>query len=192
MPSRRLRSVLCAIVVGLILSFPSVAYAEGPGTGGRQIRLEDEPAGPYLLRVVSSPTPPRVENLYIEVRVTEAASGRDVTDATVWTRARYVDGDAPPVEVEAVHAIAPIPTEYASHLPVSRSGAWEITITIDGEPGHGEASLVIQILEPSSISVLVSVGLPVAGLAVLGFLFFMLQRNYAKGSRQSAGEPGSE
>ncbi len=185
---RRLRLVVLLVTLGLMLSRPSSALGEGPGTGGRQIRLEDETAGPYLLRVVSSPTPPRVENLYLEVRVTEAASGLDVTDATVWTRASYVDGDAPPVEVEAVHAIAPIPTEYASHLPVSRSGAWNVTITVDGAPGHGEASLLIKILEPSSISTVVSVGLPVAGLAILGFLFFMLQRNYAKQSPPSAGD----
>lgn len=139
--------------------------------------------------MVSSPTPPRVENLYIEVRVTEASSGREVTDATVWTRAALVDGEAPPVEVEAVHAIAPIPTEYASHLPVSRSGVWNITVSVDGSPGHGEASVLIQVLEPSSISAVVSVGLPVAGLAVLGFLFYMLQRNYTKATPQTPGDP---
>jgi hypothetical protein len=180
------RQAAIAVVLGLILLCPVSAYGEGPGTGGRQIRLEDEPAGPYLLRVVSSPTPPRVENLYLEVRVTEAASGLDVTDATVWTRAAFIDGDAPPLEVEAVHAIAPIPTEYASHLPVSRSGLWEITIAIDGPPGHGEASLEMQILDPSSISVFVSVGLPVAGLAILGVLFYFLQRNYTKGTPHSS------
>jgi hypothetical protein len=181
-----LRGAAVLILLGLLLSKPTSAFGEGPGTGGRQIRLEDVPAGPYLLRVVSSPTPPRVENLYLEVRVTEASSGREVTDATVWTRASYADGEAPPVEVEAVHAIAPIPTEYASHLPVSRSGVWNVTITVDGSPGYGEVTLPIQILDPTSISVLVSVGLPVAGLAVLGLLFFMLQRNYAKQSPSSA------
>ena len=175
---RCLRSMIGLICLGLMLARASSAYAEGPGTGGRQIRLEDQPAGPYLLRVVSSPTPPRVENLYLEVRVTDASTGLDVTDAEVWTRAAYVDGDAPPIEVEAVHAIAPIPTEYASHLPVSRSGVWNITITVDGAPGHGEAALLIQVLEPSSISAVVSVGLPVAGLAALGVVFYLLQRRH--------------
>jgi len=141
-------------------------------------RLEDEPAGPYLLRVVSSPSPPRVGSLYLEVRVTEASSGREITDATVWTAATFVDGEAPPLEVEAVHAIAPIPTEYASHLPVSRSGVWNVTITVDGIPGHGETSLLLQILETSSISAVVSVGLPVAGLAALGIVFYLLQRKH--------------
>lgn len=189
MSSGWLRLAAIVFAAGLLLSRPMTAYGEGPGTGGRQIRLEDEPAGPYLLRVVSSPTPPRVENLYLEVRVTEAASGREVTDATVWTRATLVDGQAPPLEVEAIHAIAPIPTEYASHLPVSRAGVWNVSITVDGAPGHGEVSLLIQILEPSSVSTVISVGLPVAGLAILGVLFFILQRNYAKGSAQSPEDP---
>lgn len=187
MAHRWLRAVLSVIVLGLMLSRPTSAYGEGPGTGGRQIRLEDEPAGPYLLRVVSSPTPPRVENLYLEVRVTEAASGVEVTDAEVWTRAVYVDGEAPPLEVEAVHAIAPIPTEYASHLPVSKSGVWKITVTVDGGPGRGEASLLIQILEQTSISAVVSVGLPVAGLAALGVVFYLLQRKHAQSTSEGQG-----
>jgi len=176
-----IRVAMFATIVGLLLSVPSPAYSEGPGTGGRQIRLDDEPAGPYLLRVVSSPTPPRVENLYLEVRVTEAASGLEVRDATVWTSASFVDAEAQPLRVEAVHAIAPIPTEYASHLPVPRAGTWEITIEVDGPPGEGQTSLMIQILEQSSISAYISVGLPVAGLAILGLIFLALQRNYGKG-----------
>lgn len=180
-----LRSAICLVVLGLMFSSPTAAFGEGPGTGGRQIRLEDEPAGPYLLRVVSSPTPPRVENLYLEVRVIEASSGREVTDASVWTRATYVDGQAPPLEVEAVHAIAPIPTEYASHMPVSKSGMWNVTITVDGPPGHGETSLLIQILEPSSISAVVSVGLPVAGLAALGVVFYLLQRRHVQSPQEA-------
>lgn len=185
MVPRRILLAVRLIIFGLTLSIPSPVSGGGPGTGGRQIRLEDEPAGPYLLRVITSPTPPRVENLYLEVRVTEAATGRDVTDASVWTSASYVDGQASPLEVEAVHAIAPIPTEYASHLPVPRSGVWKITITVDGSPGRGEASLLIQILESSSISGFVAVGLPLVGLAALGLIFIFLQRNYAKVSPQS-------
>lgn len=184
MVPRWLRTTIGVLCLGLMLSRATSAYGEGPGTGGRQIRLEDQPAGPYLLRVVSSPTPPRVENLYIEVRVTDASTGLDVTDATVWTKAEFVDGEAPPLEVQAVHAIAPIPTEYASHLPVSRSGVWNVTIAVDGTPGHGEASFLIQVLEPSSISAIVSVGLPVAGLAALGAVFYFLQRKHT----QSSGE----
>ena len=176
-----MRAAMITVLVDLLLTMPSPAYGEGPGTGGRQIRLDDEPAGPYLLRVVSSPTPPRVENLYLEVRVTEASSGREVTDATVWTSASFVDGEAEPLRVEAVHAIAPIPTEYGSHLPVPRAGTWEITIEVEGPPGEGKTSLMIQILEQSSINAYVSVGLPVAGLAILGLIFLLLQRNYGKG-----------
>ena len=56
------------------LALPVQAYAEGPGTGGRAIRLENEPAGPYLLRVVTSPTPPRTGSLFVEVRVIDGAT----------------------------------------------------------------------------------------------------------------------
>lgn len=175
---RRWTAALALLLFWLALARP--AEASGPGQGGRQIQLEDEPAGPYVVRVVTSPTPPRVENLYLEVRVAEAASGRVVTDARVFAAAVPAEGEGPVVEAEATHDIAPIPTEYAAHLVVPTAGTWRVRVRIEGAEGTGEVEFLVRVLEPSSLGAVVSVGLPVAGLIALGVIFLLLQRRHGR------------
>ncbi|MFA9405264.1 MAG: hypothetical protein ACERKX_05560 [Anaerolineales bacterium] len=153
------------------------ASASGPGVGGRRVRLDDVVAGPYLVRAVTSPTPPTVENLYVEVRVTGAESGEVLTDLDVVVRAIPLENDAPELSEIAVHDIAPIPTEYAAHLPVAVTGLWEIQIDIQGPEGGGSATFIERVQNPPNLSWLVAIGAPIAGLCLLGAIFFWLQRN---------------
>jgi hypothetical protein len=167
--------IIRAVCFGLIsvLSLWQSAYAEGPGTGGRKIKLDQEPVGPYLVRVVTSPTPPRVENFYLAIRVIDPATQGILTDATVKTWAMLDDVI---VEAIATHDIAPIPDEFAAHLPIPYSGVWEISISIDGPLGEGEVSFLERISKPSSIAPILSVGVPIFGMIILGFVFLRLQR----------------
>jgi hypothetical protein len=173
--TRRILIALGAAVAVLTAAFP--AWASGPGEGGRRVRLNDKSAGPYRLRVVTSPTPPQVENLYVEVRVTDAMGGKTLTDVNVVVSATPVEVDGQSIRVEATHDIAPIPTEYAAHLPVDATGLWEIGISVDGPDGAGTASFVLMISSPPSLSWLVAIGAPVGGLAALIAAFIWLQRN---------------
>jgi hypothetical protein len=175
----RLAGVLLAL--GMMLWVPSAAQAGGPGTGGRRVRLEDTPAGPYRLRALTSPTPPRVENLYVEVRVSDGATQAVLTDVTVWVTAVPTQGEGRPLTVEATRDIAPVPDEYAAHLPLDSAGVWEITIRVDGRLGAGQASFLERVAGRASLSGWVAVGAPLAGLLALGLLFWKLQR--ATGSR---------
>jgi hypothetical protein len=154
----------------------SLAWAAGPGEGGRRIRLDDFPAGPYLIRAITSPTPPRVENLYVEIRVEDGQSGKIITDAQVRVTASSQDDPALVLELEAVHDIAPIPTEYAAHINVPRTGVWEIHIAIQGSEGYGEAFFLQRVSSSTSISAYLSIVAPIAGLAVLGLVFWRLQQ----------------
>lgn len=166
------------IAVGLSFLFLAwdwhAAYAEGPGTGGRKIKLDQEPAGPYLVRVIISPTPPRVENTYLEIRVIEPATDAIITDADVTVRA--VSGEAF-VEAIASHAIAPIPDEFAAHLPIPFPEVWEFTVTVESSLGRGEVNFLERISKPNSIAPLLSVGVPIIGLLILGVVFYRLQRS---------------
>lgn len=174
---RLTRFVLAALVgIALLFGLPSEGSAEGPGTGGRRVILQDEMAGPYRVRVVTSPTPPRVETLYVEVRVTDPESGEALTDVSVQTMAEDTEGQSATVTAQASHDIAPIPTEYAAHLPVSSTGVWRITIQIDGPEGQGEVSFLTRVSGSATLGVAISVGLPIAGLALLVVLFLYLQR----------------
>jgi len=173
---KRRQAVVAALGSAALLLAVARAEAGGPGTGGRRVRLEDEPAGPYVVRVVTSPTPPRVESLYLEIRVADAGSGALVTDASVQARAVYLDGEAPAIEAQATHDIAPNPVEYGAHLPVSKAGRWEISVAIDGEAGSGEVRFEERISRPTSLSTILVIGLPLGGLAALVGVFLGLQR----------------
>lgn len=172
--------------IALMLLVLSVLQADagGPGTGGRRVRLDDEPAGPYLVRVVTSPTPPRVETLYLEIRVEDPATGEVVTDAFVQARAEFLDGTAPSVADEATHDIAPNPVEYGVHLPVSEPGRWRIRVRIEGEAGAGEVQFEEQIARQTSLSSALVIGLPIGALLALVIVFLGLQRQ--RGRRPAA------
>lgn len=165
----------CLLLVALMVPLRT-ALAEGPGTGGRAIRLDDEPAGPYRLRVVTSPTPPRVGSLFVEIRVIDHATDELVRDASVQVSAEPTEGNAPPLQSSATHDFAPIPGEYAAHLPVSEAGIWEIRIAIEGTQGAGEAAFLQRVSSQSSLGAAVSILLPIGGLVALGIAFLWLQR----------------
>jgi hypothetical protein len=139
--------------------------------------INDEPVGPYLLRVVTSPTPPRVEALYVEVRVLEAASQRPVTDVEVQARAEPTEGQAQAIVSEATHDIAPIPTEYAAHLPVTEPGVWQVTVTVEAEGEPVEVSFLTRVGGSTALGSALAIGLPVAGLLLLIGVFLYLQRS---------------
>jgi hypothetical protein len=166
--------ILLAAIFSLLI-LPSNVWASGPGVGGRRVRLDNEPAGPHLIRAVISPTPPQVGNFNVEVRVEDQA-GMVIEDAEVIISAAPSDHDSEQLQAIATHEYAPLPTEYAAHLPVPTAGLWEITIHVDSLLGSGQVSFFQQVSRPSSISAWLSVGAPFAGLVMLVLLFLWLQR----------------
>jgi hypothetical protein len=126
---------------------------------------------------VTSPTPPTVESFNVEVRVTDATLDSDVIDAFVIIKAEPVDFEAAPIKEIATHDFAPLPTEYAAHLPIPQVGLWLVTIEIESELGNGQVSFYQQISNPPNLGALVSVGAPLGGLLLLAMVFFWLQRN---------------
>jgi hypothetical protein len=178
----------------LILSAVSLvpAYASGPGEGGRRVRLEDEPAGPYLLRVVTSPTPPKVENYNVEVRVRDAQSGKVLNDVTVLITAEPAETEGEEISEVATHDFAPIPNEYAAHLLVYQEGLWNITVRVEGDFGDGEVTYVERITNPVDLGWLVAFGPPVAGMVLLILVFLRLQRNAQRSREGNLEDTASE
>jgi hypothetical protein len=171
---RTLVSISVLLLALAVLVKP--ASASGPGTGGRRVQFDDYPAGPYLLRAVTSPTPPRQGDFNVEVRVTNAQTGAVVTGADVVIRIEPVEHDGTPLEEPATHAYAPLPEEYAAHVPPDTKGLWLVIIRVETELGVGEASFYQQVTAASSIGGALSVGLPFAGLLLLVVFFLWMQR----------------
>lgn len=180
MKRRALLRLAISLVSMAITAMP--AFASGPGEGGRRIQLDNEPAGPYHLRVVTSPTPPKVENLYVEVRVTAADTDEIIEDAEVLVEAVPAEGESLGIQAVASHDIAPIPTEYAAHLPIPEPGQWRIRVQVSGDQGRGEVSFLQRVNSATTLSWVVTIGAPVAGLALLAAFFLWLQRNQARES----------
>lgn len=186
------RTALIATGLTLLLSLVAEsAQASGPGTGGRTIELEDQPAGPYLVTVFSSPAPPVTESLYLEIRVKDAESGRVIAGGTVIARAEPVGFPAEPIVAEATHDIAPLEIDFAAHLPLPRPGTWQITVEIEGPRGAASVSFPLDVNRTRTGSPLVW---PLAFLgAVLLISVAVLARRRAPTERHAdaalAGQP---
>lgn len=183
---RTLFSILILLLAIAALTQP--VDASGPGTGGRRVQLDNYAAGPYLLRAVTSPTPPRQGDFNVEVRVTNADTGAVITGATVTIRIEPVNHEGTPLEELGTHAYAPLPEEYAAHVPPDTTGLWLVTIKVETELGVGEASFYQQVTAPSSLGGALSVGLPFAGLLLLVLFFFYMQRS----NRPAESESGAK
>ena len=170
--------ILTMLFVAAIQVLPT--FASGPGEGGRRVRMDDESAGPYLLRVVTSPTPPKVENYNVEVRVKNAVSEKVLTDVTVMIVAEPAERPGKAIREKATHEFAPIPNEFAAHILVYEEGLWNISVEVEGELGTGKVTYVEHISNPVNLGWIVAFGPPVAGMTILIIIFMRLQRNAQK------------
>lgn len=183
----RVRDALILLLTLIAWAGIRPASAEGPGTGGRRIRLENERVGPYVLRVVTSPNPPQVETLYVEVRVHDAESGDLVRDAAVRVQAWPLNAGDTQLEAIATHDFAPISSDYAAHLRVPQAGDWMIEIHVDSPAGPASISFQEHVISRSTLAPLISAALPFAGLALLIVIFLAMQRK-----DDSEGPPSSQ
>ena len=141
-------------------------------SGALNIRLEQARAGPYLIRVVTAGT--QQTGLFIQVRVSDAASKTSLTKPSVMIRMISPQGDEA-ASVVATHPLARIPTEYAALVPLSQVGVWRVVIDVEGPLGHGQTEFLEAVGSHSSmISTLIALT-PLAGLAGLALLFRWLQ-----------------
>lgn len=154
----------------VLAALPTSVWAQEPGTGGRQIRLEDAPAGPYRVRALTSPIPPTVGELFVEVRVTDAASGVVTEDVEVEILATPLEGTGTGLAVPALGELAPSPREFAALLAVPAPGFWRVVIRVRGPQGSGQAEFVERVVPYTHWIHILTVGAPLGGL--LGLLWF--------------------
>jgi hypothetical protein len=143
---------------------------------GQRVRLNDVSAGPWVVRVLTSPVPPRPGNFLVEVRVRDAATGRTRQDADVWIEARPEEGSANAIRVEGQPELAKIPGELAAQVPVDRPGIWLITVSVDGPEGQGQVGFAERVSNALGLGAWLSALLPFAGLALLVLGYAALSR----------------
>ena len=155
---------------------------------GQRIRLDDQPMGPWVARVLTSPYPPRPDDFLVEVRVKDAGTGEVRQDVEVWIEARREGEAEASVRVPAeqnqdpvssnCRGCAKIPGEFAAQVPVPAAGIWLITVTVDGPEGRGQVGFSERVSSSLGIGAWMSALLPFAGLALLVLGYAALVRAF--------------
>lgn len=154
------------IIALLIYGLLHPALAIGPGTGGSKIRVSDERIGPYVLLVATAPLPVTVGQMSVWVRVTDGQTNQVRRDAVVTVKATPLDG-GPTLTAQGSHQNAGNDYDYVAHLPVERTGQWNIALLVEDEPGQAETTFTETVTSGLGIQVLVAIGLPFVVLAVV-------------------------
>ncbi len=183
-----LARILARLSIVVLLAVPFSAHAQEPGTGGRQIRLEDAPAGPYRVRALTSPIPPTVGELFVEVRVTDPAMGVVTEDVEVEIVATPLEGEGSGLTAQALPELAPTPREFAALLQVPKPGFWRVVVRVRGPQGSGEAEFVERVVAYTHWIHILAVGAPLGGL--LGLLWFYTRVRRGPSSTPLAGRSG--
>jgi hypothetical protein len=172
-------AILFAAMSAALLAACQGYYPEAqPGAGGRRVRMDRQEAGPYLLRAVTSPDPPLVGQMFVEVRVADGATGEVLTDVDVRLLAEPADGPSlpgGPLRGVASQELAPTPREYAASVPIPETGFWKITIQVEGHHGAAEASFLERVSAPGHWIHVLVVAVPFLGLIGLGYGYSRLR-----------------
>jgi len=163
---------------------PSAGHAHA---GARRIRLEGEPAGPYLVRAVTSFGPDRLQDIALEVRVVDAASRRTLTDPEV--RIVGEDESGRRLETAAAQGEAKIPRDYAAVLALPAAGAWHIAILVDGPRGQGQVGFDLLVPSGGGVGGLIGAYLPFGGLFLLIIAYILVTRARPTGSEAPGDNP---
>ncbi len=150
---------------------PAAGHAHA---GARRIRLEETPAGPYLVRAVTSFGPNRLQDVALEVRVVDAASGKTLTDAQVLVVAEDESGRR--LEAAAAQGEAKIPRDYGAVLALPAAGAWHVVILIDGRLGQAQAGFDLLVPSAGGVGNVIGAYLPFGGLFLLIVAYLLLTR----------------
>jgi hypothetical protein len=160
-PGRRLSPAVLLLALALALfGAAQTGRAEnlGPG-GGTRVVVGDQVIGPYSLWVTTSPEPAQVGMLTIDVRVSDPASGKKITDATIDVELVNPE-DGTRLTGAVTHKDAGNPIDYAAHIQMPAAGSWNGTLRINGSAGQATVTFTQRVLEPRSSSTLVVLGLP--------------------------------
>lgn len=130
---------LVLLGVAFILS-PSVAWANG-GT----VEVADRPIGPYLIAVMTSPSPLQVGVADVSVLIYLPSTKKSIADATVYVDAKLMGQQGAPSRFPATHANATNKYFYAANVSLPAPGRYDMTVQVTGPKGGGAVSFSVQV-----------------------------------------------
>jgi len=164
------RGVLPVFLIALAVALrPASALANG-GT----IEVADRPVGPYLIAVMTSPSPLRVGIADLSVLIYLPNSKKAVEDATVYVLANRDGKSANPSRFPATHANATNKFFYAASVSFPASGEYAMTVHVAGPRGGGNVSFNVQVA-PATFAVS-PVEVASAAIPIIGFVAWYIFR----------------
>jgi hypothetical protein len=159
----RLLFLTFLFTLGCLGIYPRVAAAHGGGA----LQLANEPAGPYLLTVWTSPPVAQAGRpLHVTVAVTTAESESPVLDAQVLVSLLPLETNNSPLSAPATTAQSVNKLFYETDFTVANIGRYQLTLHVAGMKGEGESAFVIDVRPATNVNWL-SLGLIVFGLIVV-------------------------
>ena len=139
---------LLAVLIAVVTSgTASVALANGAA----RIIVQDQPVGPYVLRVGIVPGTPTVGLLHLSILVRDAAAEAPVTAAAVSVVAVGPEGSGGPFRMDALNSLGN-PQLYEGNLSLDVMGSWVLTLETDSPLGNATLEVPIEVRESSPIN----------------------------------------
>jgi hypothetical protein len=114
---------------------------------GGVIRLQ-QPAGPFLITVFSSPTPLRAGTVDLSVLVQEPATHGPILDATVTLALRFLGEGTTSFSAAATRTQATNKLLYVALVDLPSPGEWSLTVTVRRDGRGAEATTVLDVDAP--------------------------------------------
>ena len=132
-----MRHLVVILVMLCLLAAPS-AWANGG-----QLRVSDQPAGPYVVTVWTSPSPVRAGLVDVSVLVQDQAR-QPVNDAQVTVIAEPISHGGSGGSYPATRDQAHIKLYYAAKFNLPAAGQWRFTVDVQGSRGGGTMAFALE------------------------------------------------
>ena len=180
MAAKSLVALLAVLAACVSISAVGVVSANGAA----RIIVQDQEAGPFLLRVGIVPGTPIVGLLHVSILVRDSAGEVAVTDATVSVVAVGPQGSDRPLTMEAANSLQS-PQLYEGNLSLETLGLWTLTVDTESPLGQGSLEVAIEVQESSPLN-LMYVILGTGGVAIFAALLWSQVQRSRRRSRDRA------
>jgi len=134
-----------------ILIVLCLLVAPSARANGGTVQVADQPAGPYIVTVFTSPSPVRAGAVDVSVLVQDQAR-QPVDDAQVTVTTEPIGHAAPGGTYSATRDQADIKLYYAAKFNLPAAGQWRFTVDVQGPRGGGATAFALEAGGASVIS----------------------------------------
>ena len=186
-PDHRRRFITITLLMLAVVSVlsgsqaPWTVLGSASANGATRVIVDDERAGPYLLRVGILPGSPKVGTLHVSVLVQDAAGQFTVSDATVMLSVAGPEGSSAGAPVLAVNQ-PQSPQLYEGNVALNVPGNWTLNLETDSGLGKANLAVPLEVTETTGLNSLFIVVGVVVVLVIGTLIWSQAKRNRSRTS----------